>query len=326
MLTMRFRLPLFAVLLATLGLAGCSGVRYAEAPPLAFEDIDYGYEVDYALDAPRLAYIDEGEGDATLLLVHGLASNAGFWRYNIDALADAGYRVIAVDLPGFGKSSKGAYPYDMTFYARTVSRFIEELDLGEVIYVGHSMGGQVGLTLALRRPDQIERLVLAAPAGIEAFDEGEGAWLANVLTEEGIANAPEEAIRANLAMNFHRWDADRLEWMVEERARMAKSDEMDEFAYAVLRSVHGMIDEPTTPFLSEVTVPTFVVYGQYDGLIPNPYLHPGTPRGVFAPGVEAIPEAELVEIPDAGHMLMIERPEAFNEAVLDYLRQEGVTS
>lgn len=326
MLTMRFRLPLLAVLLATLGFAGCSGVRYAEAPPLAFDDIDYGYDVNYALDAPRLAYIDEGTGDKTILLVHGLASNAGFWRYNIDALADAGYRVIAVDLPGYGKSAKGAYPYDMTFYAGTLARFIEALDLDPLIYVGHSMGGQIGLTLALERPELIDQLVLAAPAGIEAFDEGEGAWLANVLTEDGIVNVPEEAIRRNLAMNFYRWDGDRLEWMVEERARMAKSDEMDEFAYAVIRSVHGMIDEPTTPFLSEVSVPTLVVYGQYDGLIPNPYLHPGTPRGVFAEGVEAIPDAELVEIPDAGHLLQIERPEAFNEAVLDYLRQADIAS
>jgi pimeloyl-ACP methyl ester carboxylesterase len=323
---MRFRLPLLAVLLTTLGLAGCSGVRYADAPALAFDDIDYGFDVEYALDAPRLAYIDEGTGERTILLVHGLASNAGFWRYNIEPLAEAGYRVIAVDLPGFGKSAKGAYPYTPSFYALTLARFIDALDLGPVVYVGHSMGGQVGLTLALERPALIDQLVLAAPAGIEAFDEGEGAWLANALTEEGIATAPEASIRANLAMNFHRWDGDRLEWMVEERARMAKSEEMEAFAYAVIRSVHGMIGEPTTPFLSDVTVPTLVVYGQYDGLIPNPYLHPGTPRGVFAEGVEAIPDAELVEIPDAGHLLQIERPEAFNEAVLDYLRSEGVAS
>ena len=107
---------------------------------------------------------------------------------------------------------------------------------------------------------------------------------------------------------------------------MAKSEEMEAFAYAVLRSIHGMIDEPTTPFLADVTVPTFVVYGQYDGLIPNPYLHPGTPRGVFGPGASAIPDAGLVEIPDAGHLLQIERPGAFNEAVLDYLRTEGASS
>ncbi len=82
---MRFRLPLLAVLLTVLGLAGCSGTRYADAPPLAFEAIDYGFDVSYALDDPRLAYIDVGEGDETILLVHGLASNAGFWRYTIQA-------------------------------------------------------------------------------------------------------------------------------------------------------------------------------------------------------------------------------------------------
>lgn len=323
MTTMRFRLPLLAVLLATL--AGCSGTRYADAPPLAFEAIDYGFDVDYALEDPRLAYIDVGEGDETILLVHGLASNAGFWRYNIQELADAGYRVIAVDLPGFGKSSKGAYPYDMTFYAETLARFIDALGLDPLVYVGHSMGGQVGITLALERPELIDRLVLAAPAGVEAFDQGEGAWLANALTEEGITNATEASIRRNLALNVHRWNPT-WEWMVEERARMAKSDEMDAFSYAVLRSVHGMIAEPTTDRLGDVAVPTLVVYGQYDGLIPNPYLHPGTPRGVFAPGVEAIPDADLVEIPDAGHLLMIERPEAFTGAVLDYLQQRGVES
>ncbi|MEP0549093.1 MAG: alpha/beta hydrolase [Rhodothermales bacterium] len=320
---MRFRSLSLAVLLATL--AGCSGTRYADAPPLAFEAIDYGFDVSYALDDPRLAYIDVGEGDETILLVHGLASNAGFWRYTIQDLADAGYRVVAVDLPGFGKSAKGAYPYDMTFYAETLARFIQALDLDPLVYVGHSMGGQVGITLALERPDLIDRLVLAAPAGVEAFDEGEGAWLANVLTEEGIANASEEAIRRNLALNVHHWNP-KWEWLVEERARMAKSDEMDAFAYAVLRSVHGMIDEPTSDRLGEIAVPTLVVYGQYDGLIPNPYLHPGTPRGVFGPGAEAIPYADLVEIPDAGHLLMIERPEAFTGAVLDYLRQRGVAS
>jgi pimeloyl-ACP methyl ester carboxylesterase len=319
------RFPILAVLLATFGLAGCSGTRYADAPPLAFEAIDYGFDVSYALDDPRLAYIDVGEGDETILLVHGLASNAGFWRYTIQALADAGYRVIAVDLPGFGKSAKGAYPYDMTFYTETLARFIGALDLDPLVYVGHSMGGQVGITLALERPDLIDRLVLAAPAGVEAFDEGEGAWLANALTEEGIANASEEAIRRNLALNVHRWNP-AWEWLVEERARMAKSDEMEAFSYAVLRSVHGMIDEPTSDRLGEIAVPTLVVYGQYDGLIPNPYLHPGTPRGVFGPGAEAIPDADLVEIPDAGHLLMIERPEAFTDAVLDYLRQRGVAS
>jgi pimeloyl-ACP methyl ester carboxylesterase len=316
---MRNSLFTLTVLLIAGGLlAGCSGVRYASAPPLAFQDIDYGFPTERALEAPQIAYIDEGQGAQTILLVHGLASNAGFWRYSIPLLANAGYRVIAVDLPGFGKSDKGAYPYDMTFYANTLSRFIRALDLGPVIYAGHSMGGQIGITLALEEPALIDQLVLVAPAGIEPFGPGESAWLANVLTVDGITNAPEEAIRANLALNFHRWDPE-WEWMVEERARMARTPEMNKFSYAVLRSVHGMLDEPTTARLPEVTVPTLIVYGQYDRLIPNQYLHPGFPRDVFQAGADAIPDAELIEIPNAGHMIQIERPQEFVDAVLRYL-------
>jgi pimeloyl-ACP methyl ester carboxylesterase len=315
-------LPL--VLLAAV-LAGCSGVRYASAPPLPFTEIDYGFPTERALEAPAVAYIDVGSGDQTLLLVHGLASNAGFWRYAIPEFVAAGYRVVAVDLPGFGKSDKGAYPYTMSFQAGVLARLIQTLDLGPVVYVGHSMGGQIGLTLALTRPELVDRLVLAASAGIERFGPGEGAWLANALTVDGITRASEEAIRANLAMNFYRWRPE-WEWMVEERARMARDPEMRQFSSAVVRSVHGMLDEPTSGRLVDVPHPTLIVYGRHDRLIPNPYLHPGFARNVFRQGAEAIPNARLVEIPAAGHMLQIEQPRAFAEAVVRFLREAPVSA
>lgn len=308
---------LFVLLAAAL--AGCSGLRYADAPPLPFEAIDYGFPTRRALEAPAVAYIDTGRGEPTLLLVHGLASNAGFWRYVIPDLAEAGYRVVAVDLPGFGKSDKGAYPYTMRFQADVLARLVRVLDLGPVVVVGHSMGGQIALTLALEHPELVDRLVLAAPAGIERFGPGAGAWLAGALTVDGIVNASEETIRANLAQNVHRWRP-AWEWLVEERARMAKTEEMRAFAYAVVRSVHGMLAEPTTDRLGEVPHPTLIVYGRHDRLIPNPFLHPGFPRDVFRRGAEAMPDARLVELRDAGHLLQIEQPEAFVEAVLDFLR------
>lgn len=314
------RTPSFLLaVLVMLSAAGCSGFRYADAPPLPFSEIDYSFATHFALEQPQVAYIDEGSGEQTIVLVHGLASNAGFWRYVIQPLADAGYRVIAVDLPGYGKSDKGAYPYTMGFQAETLARLIQALDLEPVIFVGHSMGGQIGITLALERPDLIDRLVLAAPAGFEKFQPGEGQWLANALTAEGIRKASEEAVRANLALNFHRWSSD-YEWMVEERVRMARTDEMRDFSYAVIRSVHGMVDGPTTDRLGEISVPTLIVYGKYDRLIPNMYLHPGFPSDVFKAGAEAIPNATLVELPNTGHMIQIENPDGFVDAVLGYLR------
>lgn len=300
-------------------LACAPGIRYAGAPPLEFGDFDYGFPVQYALSNPRVAYIDQGSGAQTLLLIHGLAGNAGFWRYNIPELARH-YRVIAVDLPGYGRSQKDAtYPYDMVFYAETLSRLIAELGLQQVVPVGHSMGGQIAMTLALRHPGQVSRLVLAAPAGVEPFRPGEGEWLANALTIRSIREVPEDGIRRNLSMNFYNWNG-RWEWMVEERARMARAADMPHFAHAVVRSVSGMLDQPTTAKLPQITQPAVIIYGRYDGLIPNPYLHPGRTADVFRRGAAAMQDARLVELDRTGHMLMIESADAFNRAVLDFLR------
>ena len=119
--------------------SGCSGYLYTSKPALEFNDIDYGFPVKKALANPYISYIDVGKGDHTILLVHGLASNAGFWRYNIPELSKNN-RVIAVDLPGYGKSQKDAYPYKMSFYADQLKKLIDELKISKVVYVGHSMG------------------------------------------------------------------------------------------------------------------------------------------------------------------------------------------
>ncbi len=307
------------MIFAALILAACSGVRYADAPPLEFQDIDYGYDVHFSTGSPSIAYIDEGQGDKTLILVHGLASNAGFWRYNIDELAQH-YRVIAVDLPGYGKSEKGGFDYGMKFWAKSISDFIEELELENVVYVGHSMGGQIGITLSLEYPDAIDELILAAPAGIEKFSPGSGNWLASVFTMEGVKRTTEPQIRENLSINFYRWNNE-WEWMVEERVRMAKAREMDEFAYTVVNSVSAMLDEPTTHRLHRINHPSLTIYGQYDGLIPNRYLNPGFPSAIFEKGHELMPDNTLVELASAGHMLQIEKPAEFNNAIITWLNR-----
>lgn len=308
-----------ALLLASAAAACAPGYRYTDAPALEFRDFDYGFPMKTALANPQVSYIDTGSGPETLLLIHGLAANAGFWRYNIPELAKH-YRVIAVDLPGYGRSQKSkTYPYDMSFFAGTLVKLLDELGIRSVVPVGHSMGGQIALTMALKYPDRVSRLVLLSPAGVEAFDQGEGQWLGNALTIKGINEGSEESIRRNLAANFYNWN-DRLEWMVEERARQAKAEEMSWFSHAVTKSVHGMLDEPTTALLPQVKQPTVIIFGKYDGLIPNPYLHPGRTRPVFEKGAAAMPNARLVEIDEAGHILQIEKPAEVNAAILGFLK------
>jgi len=309
-------------LLLSLGLVvltvSCSGYQYTSAPALAFEEIDYGYPVTYSRSEPRMAYIDTGSGEQTLVLVHGLASNAGFWREVIPQL-NKRYRLIVVDLPGYGKSQKGDLPIGMQYYADQLVGLIDELKLTRVSLVGHSMGGQIGITLALSHPDKIDRLILAAPAGIESFSRGSGDWLSRVITHEGVVKTTEEQIRRNLSSNFYRW-SDRHEWMVEERVRMAKARDIYDFAHAVDKSVDAMLNEPTSDLLGGIKHPTLIVYGKYDGLIPNPYLNPGKTADVMKKGKARIPNAQLVELDRCGHMLILEKPAEFASAVHDFLK------
>lgn len=302
-------LPLIALLL----LASCSGYKYTSMPALEFQDLEYGLPTQTTSSNPHIAYIDAGSGEKTLVLVHGLASNAGFWREMIPLLAPH-YRVIAVDLPGYGKSGKGNLPYGMRYYADAVNALIAELKLTNVTYIGHSMGGQIGITLSLNHPESIESLVLLAPAGVEAFSRGSGDWLRSVITHDGVVKTTEEQIRRNLSGNFYRWNP-RHEWMVEERVRLAKAKDVYEFAHAVDKSVDAMLDEPTSDLLEDIRHRTLIVHGRYDGLIPNPYLNPGRTADVMRIAEEKIPNSTRVEIDKAGHMLILEKPAEVAQAI-----------
>jgi pimeloyl-ACP methyl ester carboxylesterase len=309
---------LLTLLLPLFFLGGCSGFLYTNLPPIEFQNIDYTFPTKTVLSNPSISFIDAGNGPKTIVLVHGLASNAGFWRYAIPELSK-NYRVIAVDLPGYGKSGKGAYPYSMTWYANQIKKLADELKLDKFILVGHSMGGQIGIHFALKYPDRLEKLVLASPAGIEEFGQGQGDWMKSVMTQSGVKKTTEDGIRRNLANNFYSWN-DKWEWMVEERVRMVKAKDFDEFCYTVIRCVSGMLDEPTFDKIKNISVPTLIVHGKYDGLIPNPYLNPGFTSDVFEWGKKQIQNCQRYEIDNCGHMLLIEKPEEFCSAVLDFVK------
>lgn len=313
---MKKLLVLFIITIFTL--TGCSGFLYTDKPALEFQDFDYGYATKTALSNPSIAYVDAGQGSKTIMLVHGLASNAGFWRYAIAELSKE-YRVIAVDLPGYGKSQKEPYPYTISFYAEQIKRLADELKLGKFVLAGHSMGGQISIMFSLKYPERLEKLVLVSPAGVEEFEKGEGDWLRSVMTKTGVKSTTEDAARKNLAMNFYSWN-DKWEWMVEERVRMAKAKDFDAFSYAVVRSVNAMLDEPTFDKIKNISVPTIIIYGKYDGLIPNPYLNPGFTADVFKWGEKQNPLIQLHEIDEAGHTLQIEKPIEFSNAVKEFVK------
>jgi len=112
-------------------------------------------------DGLRLAHLDEGEG-APVIFVHGEPTWSFLWRKVIPPVRDAGFRCVAPDLPGFGRSDK---PSDLEWYSydrhvAAVAALLEDLDLRGATVVVHDWGGPIGLRLAVEHPDRIERMVI----------------------------------------------------------------------------------------------------------------------------------------------------------------------
>ena len=112
----------------------------------------------------QLRVLRAGKGDTTLLLLHGYGESLLTWRLMVDPLARR-YRVVAIDLPGFGLSDKPDTVYDVPAYLGWLEDFVDHQTSGPVVVVGHSMGGLLAARLALNRPQRIVAAVLIAPAG-----------------------------------------------------------------------------------------------------------------------------------------------------------------
>lgn len=321
-------------------LLGACVPSYQRKAPLSFAEIPYtGVEGQrwpskrIALAAARdkgkqrpieINYVELGEGERTLLFIHGLGSYLKFWRYQLDHFAQKGYRVVALDLPGYGKSAKPAsFPYTMEAMADVVRELMRALKIEKPVLVGHSMGGQTALSFAIRYPEEVAGVVLVSPAGFEHFSRKERAWFEKVVTTRFIKSAPEYAIWGSVRRgNFYRWKDD-YQWLVEERVRLAKNGaEFDRYAYANVRSIAGLADNGfVRERAGEVKAPTLIVYGDKDRLIPNAFMHGGFTRRVMKDGHGKIPKSELVELQKCGHTLQIDCSAEFNEALRAYLER-----
>jgi pimeloyl-ACP methyl ester carboxylesterase len=315
--------------------------RYATEPALEFAELDYsgpqgqpwpsksvvleGAKARYGLShAPTLRYVElNPSGAPTVVFLHGLGSYLKFWRAQLDVVAAQGYRVIAIDQLGFGKSDKPAlFPYTTESFGENVVELLDLLGLGDVILVGHSMGGQTALSTAIRFPTRVRALVLASPAGFEVFSAREQQWFRNVYARSLVKDADEEAIWGNVRdANFQRWTPDD-EWLIEERVRLARNSDFDAYAYAQVRTVEGLAKNNfVRESLAKVTAPTLIVFGNRDRLIPNAFLHGGFTGTTMEVGHEGIAHSRLLEFKGCGHTVQLDCAEEFNRALLGFLTE-----
>ncbi|MFA5516544.1 MAG: alpha/beta fold hydrolase [Desulfuromonadales bacterium] len=252
-----------------------------------------------------LAFDDTGSGPA-VILIHGFPLCRRMWRPQTKALTEAGFRVVAPDLRGFGESSAPAGPYSMSLFADDIIGLMDHLGLAQAVIGGMSMGGYVLFNLLERYPGRAAAaLFLVTRAGGEN-EEGRTnrTRMAHAVAEEG----PGVVTKVFSELVFADGTAERRpELVAQARGWMeAATPHGLEGALLAMRDRKDFM-----PDLALLDVPALVVGAEKDRAIPleqSRRIAAGLPRATFR------------SIPEAGHLANLEQPEAFNRCLVDYLQ------
>jgi pimeloyl-ACP methyl ester carboxylesterase len=277
--------------------------------------IDWGEHLrETWLTGRRVRYVDLGAGEgAPVVFVHGLGGNWQTWLENLPAVARE-RRVVALDLPGFGESEMPAGRISVRGYARLVEELCRRLDLGPVALVGNSMGGFTVAEMAISYPARVERLVLAAAAGISITHAHRRPTLtaARAGTAAGIfrlTTRNEFVVRPRLR---HLALAPVVRHPTRIRADLAHEIMQGSGKPGFVPALDALLAYDFRDRLEEISCPTLLIWGEQDVLVPT------TDADEFE---RRIAGARKVVFPDTGHMPQLELPAAFNRELLSFLRE-----
>ncbi|GHF30387.1 pimeloyl-ACP methyl ester carboxylesterase [Deinococcus metalli] len=235
----------------------------------------------YERDGARLHVATTGHGP-DVVLIHGLSGSGQWWRHNVPALSRE-HRVHVLDLAGYGRARRQR-ALGVQAVARLVAAWLEERDLHDVTVIGHSMGGHISLHVTALVPDRVSRLVLAAASGL----------LRQPLPRVMLA------LPGALVTGRKRF----LPQIIGDALRAGPRN--------LLISSRDLLRDSVQELLPAVHVPTLVIWGARDALVP-------VSVGRMLAGL--VPGATLHVIPGAGHVVMVDAAPTFNRLVLDFMAE-----
>jgi epoxide hydrolase 4 len=268
----------------------------------------------------RLHCAEMGQGPLVLLL-HGFPECWVSWRNQLPALAAAGFRAVAPDLRGYGKSDKppGLDAYRIEVLARDIARLVEALGAERAHVVGHDWGGAVAWFFAMWHPERLDRLAILNaphPSRYSRARKLPRQWLrSSYILFFQLPWLPEALLRAgnSLALRqLFRYDP--------ERPGAYTAADIDEIVAAarepgaltgMLAWYRAMIQRPTHTRWKPISRPVQVVWGEKDR-----YLL----RDIAEPGRDWVPDLRFAPIPEASHWVQADAPEKVNGLLIDFLR------
>ncbi len=259
-----------------------------------------------------------GEGPP-IVFVHGLGGSWQNWLEQLPVFARE-HRVAALDLPGFGASPMPREQITISFYGRVLERVMSALAIDAAAVVGNSMGGFTAAELAIAYPQRVERLLLAAPAGISSWENPHAQrvamWLRRVRVPMSLggrwlaANADaftrRPALRALTLRDVARHPGRLPAPLVAEQVRGGAGKP------GFVDALDANLNYDFRDRLTEIVCPTLVVWGDRDRVVPV------RDADIYT---ELIPGARKVILPDTGHVPQLERPGRFNALLEEFLEE-----
>ncbi|MGB0120227.1 MAG: alpha/beta fold hydrolase [Solirubrobacterales bacterium] len=276
----------------------------------------HAVQVDSALGKTDVSYVEMGEGPA-VLFVHGLGGSWRNWLENIPYFA-RNHRVVALDLPGFGASPLPPEPLTIAAFGDFICKFADRIGLdAETALIGHSMGGFISTEAVIDAPERFSSLTLVAAAGITFATFPQTRKQVTKTALELFLPLARNRLERNLGRKRLRTAS--FKGVIAHPNLMSREILWELATYGVkspglMQAAYSLAGYDTRDRLSEITLPTLVIWGNQDRLVPV---------GAAYSYEKRITTSELSLIDDSGHMVQMERPGRFNSVLEDFVDRKN---
>jgi pimeloyl-ACP methyl ester carboxylesterase len=301
------------------------------------EGFDYPWPVSHFRFASQgadldMAYMDVKPGapnGETAVLFHGKNFCAATWEGTIKALSDAGYRVIAPDQIGFCKSSKPEhYQYSFQQLAGNTHALLASLGIARAMIVGHSTGGMLGVRYGLMYPDEVSRLVLVDPIGLEDWKVKGVPWQSVDAWRQQELRTTADSIRDYERSTYYAgsWKPEYERWVTMLAGMyLGPGKEIVAWNSALLDDM--IYTQPVVYEFGRLAMPVLLMIGDKDTTALGKNLAPASIRPTLGnyptlgkAAAAAMPRARLVEFAELGHSPQIQAPDVFHQALFEGIR------
>ena len=285
-----------------------------------FEEIPYPYPVHFLelnrfQQDMRLAYMDvppSGRSNGqTVFIQHGMNFYSEAYTPTLKALSAAGFRVLAVDRIGYGKSSKPILPYSFNFVAANMKTLLDELEIDEVAIVGHSMGGMTVSRFAMMYPDVTTHVVMVNQIGLT--DQRQSRPWRDPFVNGG-ATTYQSILRGHQRYFPLRWPPEHLEF-VRRQFGQTMSGEWNRIAQVRRLQGQMLYDDPVVYDWQHIGTKALVIGGEEDGLVDD---FPTLANNV----ANKLQNSTILLYPDVGHAPQIEIPDLFHADLIRFLKSD----